>query len=228
MVRGVVVSELPPTSPPSRRLLALAHVACQRLGDDLLALAEHVRERYLSPIGAALQAVTPPHLANVAVASRTPREVQWLVPNRAPDDVEASRGSSPSVGLPERPLTPSQQRLLDVLPDQGLPLAVACSAAGVGRGVADGVVARGAATRLSAPAPVLVPGVRRTVVETPASTAPAPAVAPPLSSEQQQALEALRTDLDAPGPVRRLLWGVTGSGKTEVYLRPAGRRPALR
>ena len=60
--------------------------------------------------------------------------------------------------------------------------------------------------------------VARLVATVPA-TAP-PAVAPPLSVEQAAALDALGGS-DAPGTV--LLHGVTGSGKTEVYLQAAAR-----
>jgi primosomal protein N' (replication factor Y) (superfamily II helicase) len=44
---------------------------------------------------------------------------------------------------------------------------------------------------------------------------------PSLTSEQQQALESLNATLDGHRFERRLLQGVTGSGKTEVYLRAA-------
>jgi primosomal protein N' (replication factor Y) len=46
---------------------------------------------------------------------------------------------------------------------------------------------------------------------------------PPLTEDQRQALAQIRAALDAPGggPHRLLLHGITGSGKTEVYLRAA-------
>ena len=44
---------------------------------------------------------------------------------------------------------------------------------------------------------------------------------PPLACEQQQALDAITTLLASPKPAPALLFGVTGSGKTEVYLRAA-------
>ncbi|NLV74128.1 MAG: primosomal protein N' [Chloroflexi bacterium] len=49
----------------------------------------------------------------------------------------------------------------------------------------------------------------------------APQQPPPLTSEQEAAWEAIRTDLDAPQNKPFALQGVTGSGKTEVYLRAA-------
>ena len=45
-----------------------------------------------------------------------------------------------------------------------------------------------------------------------------PTQAPPLMEEQKSALEAIRKEMAAPKPGVVLLHGVTGSGKTEVYL----------
>ncbi|HAL91642.1 MAG TPA: primosomal protein N', partial [Verrucomicrobia bacterium] len=45
-----------------------------------------------------------------------------------------------------------------------------------------------------------------------------PTFAPPLMDEQVAALEAIRMEMAAPKPGTVLLHGVTGSGKTEVYL----------
>ena len=49
----------------------------------------------------------------------------------------------------------------------------------------------------------------------------APAQRPPMAPEQQQALDAITALLASPKPAPALLFGVTGSGKTEVYLRAA-------
>ena len=48
--------------------------------------------------------------------------------------------------------------------------------------------------------------------------ATAPAVAPKLTEEQQRAAQAIHTALQPNAFSVRLLHGVTGSGKTEVYL----------
>jgi len=45
-----------------------------------------------------------------------------------------------------------------------------------------------------------------------------PTVPPPFMAEQQAALEAIRDEMAAPKPGVVLIHGVTGSGKTEVYL----------
>ncbi len=50
-----------------------------------------------------------------------------------------------------------------------------------------------------------------------------PTVAPPLLPDQQQVWEALATALETNTPAPTLLLGVTGSGKTEIYLRATER-----
>ncbi len=53
-----------------------------------------------------------------------------------------------------------------------------------------------------------------------ASDAEEPTQPPPvLNQEQNAAFEGLRALMDAPQPACALLWGVTGSGKTQVYIR---------
>ncbi len=52
----------------------------------------------------------------------------------------------------------------------------------------------------------------------PFATAPAPDTPQPPTVDQAQALEALRADIDAGRYRSALLHGITGSGKTEVYL----------
>lgn len=64
--------------------------------------------------------------------------------------------------------------------------------------------------------------------ETPGSLAGADAAGtPPLTAEQAAALQALAPVLDAPDGAARLVFGVTGSGKTRLYMELAARALAL-
>jgi primosomal protein N' (replication factor Y) len=80
------------------------------------------------------------------------------------------------------------------------------------------VGARAAVKRLEQRAAVSVAAIEkmRTVVP---STAPTVAVLPTLNQAQQHALQQIETKLLVPDGVPVLLHGVTGSGKTEVYMR---------
>ena len=51
---------------------------------------------------------------------------------------------------------------------------------------------------------------------------PAPAPAPRLTPSQEQAWQAFRSALETGNSIPHLLFGVTGSGKTEIYLRAVG------
>jgi primosomal protein N' (replication factor Y) len=66
----------------------------------------------------------------------------------------------------------------------------------------------------------------RTFRRPPVVAVGAPSGRPPLSGDQREALEAVLGAMDGSGPRELLLHGVTGSGKTEVYL--AATEEALR
>ncbi|MEM1130574.1 MAG: primosomal protein N' [Pseudomonadota bacterium] len=110
---------------------------------------------------------------------------------------------------PER-MTDARRRVLEVLEDYagaGVALGELAKAAGVGTGVVKGLVAAGAVQETEAPRdgpyPRLDPDGQSGLVLTP---------------DQRVAAEALRSAADAHGYGTTLLKGVTGSGKTEVYL----------
>jgi primosomal protein N' (replication factor Y) len=109
--------------------------------------------------------------------------------------------------LLSQPLTERQQQLLEHLGRRSgpVPLRDICGEAGFSRAVLKGLEARGLVQRLQAPPEGSGAGL-------------APAHWPALTEAQASAVQALS---GAPAGAEFLLWGVTGAGKTEVYLRAA-------
>ncbi len=203
-VLGIVVAQGSSGTIDPDSLLTAEPVDADRVPADLLDLAGHVADYYLAPWGACLRAVTPAHL----LAASRPRP-EHLVTWAAPRDPPAEPGS-PISGSSLPPLTEKQQRLLAALPSGGVPVAEACRLAGVGRGVVDALVRKGLAQtwKQAGPPPAA------------ADDRPSGPASDPfdLTVEQEAAVTGLLEALAEPAPERRLLWGVTGSGKTEVYL----------
>ena len=123
-------------------------------------------------------------------------------PNRPIWLVERSQAAFPSQRLTDR-----QQQLLEHLDRHSgpVPLRDLCGEAGFSRAVLKGLEARGLVQRLQAPPEGRGAGL-------------APALWPALTEAQAAAVGALA---GAPAGAEFLLWGVTGAGKTEVYLRAA-------
>jgi primosomal protein N' (replication factor Y) len=111
--------------------------------------------------------------------------------------------------LPSQPLTERQQQLLMHLECHNgpMPLRDLCGEGGFSRAVLKGLEARGLVRRLQAP-----PGVGGAGLP--------PDHWPALTEAQAAAVQALA---GAPPGQEFLLWGVTGAGKTEVYLQAAAR-----
>lgn len=198
-VRGLVVALGASGQVPKTRLLELEGLAEEALDPELLDLARFLADRYLAPLGACLQTVVPPYLAG-GEAQPSERRIFWAVP----------------VG--ERPanlaLTAKQELLLDRLPSAGTRVPDLLRDSGLSRSVLLSLARKGA-VRLEerdeeAPlwSPLVDPGAGE-----------AKDLVPVLSAEQELALADLLQAFNSPHAERRLLWGVTGSGKTEVYLR---------
>jgi primosomal protein N' (replication factor Y) len=166
----------------------------------------------------------------VPAALRRMRRAGWIVETRevAPPRVRARTipGVGPAPDLePAVRLGPQQQRVLEhvrSLPDSAFPLAQRdlCAALGVGAESVRSLIARG----------LLVPeAVRVSRVTKPPRDLP-PQPPPELLPEQAGALDRMGPALRSGRPESFLLFGVTGSGKTEIYLRAceqvlaAGRR----
>lgn len=165
------------------------------VAEDVLALARWAATYYRASLGDVLAAAIPQEAAKQR--ARPEPQDEWLVPR--PDD-------------PTRPqrLGPVARRLLDALAAGPRPLRQALEAAGATRGQARRLVDLGLATL-----EVREPG--------PAPPAPLPAVElPTLTPDQELVLRPLLRQLEPAErlePQTTLLFGVTGSGKTEVYLR---------
>ncbi len=156
------------------------------------------------------------------MAEVTRRFVEWLADYTcaSPGAVLRMTMSVPAALEPPRPrlayalagpppsrMTGARQRVLDVLADGiSLPGPAIAELAAVSSGVVRGLVRQGTLREVQLPAEMVVPEPDwQKTGET-------------LSAEQQTAAAALRAKIAAGGYSTTLLDGVTGAGKTEVYL----------
>jgi primosomal protein N' (replication factor Y) len=186
---------------PAAELRCVEAVADERVSEELLALAERVAERYLASYESCLRLMVPPDSWGKSGIDAV-RRPSWV---ERPTDIP----ESPAGGKTLR-ITAKQQDLLNAVPAAGTPIAGLCEATGVGRGVLRTLVERGLLALRETPP--------RGADATGALRAPA-ANEPSLWPEQEIVLADLMGVYRGMRPGYRLLWGVTGSGKTEIYLR---------
>ncbi len=200
-VRAVVVAEGSGSPPPETGLRALHSVTPQKVPAALLRLAESVAQRYLASYESCLRLVVPPEQGKGGSGAGRARG-QWVTRTPVPDE-----------GLS---LTAKQRSVLEALGEEAFPVGALCERAGVGRGVVRALIDKDL-LMLCEPQPQVAerPAPAADTASAWATTAPMPTLWP----GQAEAVQELLNAYDDPAFVRRLLWGVTGSGKTEVYLR---------
>jgi primosomal protein N' (replication factor Y) len=183
---------------PEEELRVVQDVSPDVIARELLDLADAMAARYLCSLESCLRLVAPIG-STTGRGSRSAKHRDWVVRT----DAAAS---------PER-VTARQAAVLAAIPDAGVAAKTLCLEVGVSRGVLLTLEKKG----------LLELGGRAHEGEQgeEAGKTEAGQVGdiPTLWPEQERAVTELTAVLGRPGISSRLLWGVTGSGKTEVYLR---------
>jgi primosomal protein N' (replication factor Y) len=153
----------------------------------------------------------------------------WLGQRRQPGQGDPApiwfvRACAQAADRADPRLSPRQQQLLDHLHRAGtpLPLRQVCGSGGFSRSVLQALERRGLVCRERGADPAGIGGDRADAsAGADATVIPSGAPCPRLLTQAQR--EAVET-IDSAAPGRSLLlWGVTGAGKTEVYLQTAAR-----
>lgn len=179
-----------------------------RLTAELLAIVNYLKEATFCTYYEAVKAVIP------YGAQYTPErtEAGWRLKNRLSRTTEAvySVAEMPKGQAPAKKPTPKQQKVLELLQESPKTRQEILDACGVGRGVVDTLEKNGLVkAQRQDKAPGLVGALH----------GPAHKEAVPhLSPEQQRVADALRGHMQEKAPKPALLHGVTGSGKTPVFL----------
>ena len=200
---GVVVAVAAESELPPERLAEPIEAIEAGATPELVRLGLWVADRYCSTPPRGLALVLPPGSGT----GRRPRSMRPLT-ERTARITEAGDGAL-GAGEGEVRLGPRQRAVLARLAADGeLSGPRIRELTGADSGVLAALADRGLVERR-------VREVRRAPR---IDTVGAVAVAPTLSEDQRACAEALIAALDGDGPRERLLHGVTGSGKTEVYL----------
>ena len=197
-VRAMVLETISQAGVPDGGLKTVEEVAPDAVDPGLIDLAEALAERYLCSLESCLRLMAPVGSASGRTTRAQVRR-DYVVPAAEPDAAAAAG------------LTPKQRAVLAAVPCEGMAKKALCEVAGVGMGVLLTLEKKGFLRSEAAPD-------ASTRAET-GEGAGAGETIPTLWPEQDQAVRELIAAMDEPGLSTRLLWGVTGSGKTEVYLR---------
>jgi primosomal protein N' (replication factor Y) len=197
---GVVVELADRTDVPDDRLAEPLRALGSGITPELVALARWLAAAYVSTPARALALVLPP---GVGTGGGPPPRLD-PVTELAASLTEAGRDALADGAR----LTDGQRAVLERLRDDGPGRAADLGTAALRRLEGRGLVA-------------VVPRPRRRIPRSVAVGARGSAEPPALTAAQDAALTRVRAALEAREPARLLLHGVTGSGKTEVYLRAA-------
>jgi primosomal protein N' (replication factor Y) len=204
--RAVVVGLGPSPGAARSDLREICAVSADRISPELIDLARAVSSRYLCSLESCLRLMVAPGRPQERAGSGSRRR-GWV-----------TLAGAAQMGIR---ITTTQKAVLELVPPEGIDAASLLERAGAGRGVLlalerKGLVAIGPPAEKQ-PDPVGPVG------EGGADPGPARVgEGPELWPEQQEAVTELVAALQEPVPSRRVLWGITGSGKTEVYLRVIG------
>lgn len=191
---GIIVARPDASEVPEAKLKRAISVldAAPLLGRADLRLLEFAADYYVHPLGAVIMATLPAALRRVRSREETPTAYALTAVGAAIDDTT----------LPPR--ARAQRKLLALLQDHPF---IAHSA----------ISELGTATRTALKTFIAQGWVQTTTLppQKPAAM-PAASAGPALTAEQEAAAKAIIAALGTYQPV--LLWGITGSGKTEVYL----------
>ena len=186
----------------------------------LVELGHWVASYYLAPVGETFRAMLPP-----AVKLRAPRTQTIVAWNSTASGLNADANAGPAMAGAEMSAektsaakAPSkadakralaEARVQTVLTERGpMPLAQIVKLAGVSRKVIERLVQQGKARQWEEPA--VVESIFEAEFDAPSNV---------LNDDQERTLGEIEGWLDAAKFTVGLLYGVTGSGKTEVYLR---------
>ena len=200
VVRAVVVDETGSEGMDVANLRFIETVSDDVVPEELLDLARSLSQRYLCSFESCLRLIAPPVIgARGGSGGFAPKT--WVVRTTGPQ-----AGSEPEEPAP---LTPKQRALFGMVPAEGIAAKELLDLTGVRRGVLRTLVAKGLVELREV----------SSADAQPEEATGAAAHMPLLWPEQERVVLDLVAAYAEPGLTQRLLWGVTGSGKTEVYLR---------